>query len=77
MAPNNSSSELRGGRGGDLNYGEHQLNSRGIYDGFDPSGSFDYVGFRVASVPEPSSAMLMIGSGLMFLLRRPSRFFPM
>jgi hypothetical protein len=28
------------------------------------------VGFRVASVPEPSCAMLMIWSGLMLLVRR-------
>jgi hypothetical protein len=74
---NDSSSEVRRIRDGDWDYGELLLNSRGINDGFVPSGSFDNVGFRVASVvPEPSAALLMIGSGLMLLLRRPSRLFP-
>ena len=42
-----------------------------------PAFEGSYAGFRVATVPEPSAAMLLIGSGLMLLLRRPSRLFPM
>ena len=30
----------------------------------------DILGFRAASVPEPSSALLLVGSGMMLLLRR-------
>ena len=35
-----------------------------------PTASVVNVGFRVASVPEPSCVVLMLGSGLMFLARR-------
>jgi hypothetical protein len=36
-------------------------------------GSGNVIGFRVASVPEPSSAVLVLGSGLVLLFRRGSR----
>ncbi len=69
-APNDSPSENRAFRGGYWNdFSEGFLRSSARY-GYDPAVSNDGVGFRVASVPEPSSAMLMLGSGLMFLLRR-------
>ena len=35
-----------------------------------PPGSINLVGFRVASVPEPSCMILMIGSGLILLARK-------
>jgi len=69
---NNSSSENRAFRGGDWNYTETYLRSSLRLNGT-PALSLDYVGFRVASVPEPSSTVLMIGSGLMFLVRRHRR----
>ena len=39
-------------------------------DSDSPSSTFDGLGFRVASVPEPSSTVLIIGPCLMFLARR-------
>ena len=68
-APNDSPSESRAFRGGDWDNAELNLRSstRNINA---PTGSSSYVGFRVASVPEPSCAILMLGSGLVFLSRR-------
>ncbi len=78
-APNDSSSEPRSGRGAAYGLSEFYLRPTSRVPS-DPATIFNsddqFVGFRVASVPEPSSAMVMIGSGLMLLLRRPSRFFP-
>ncbi len=68
-APNDVSSELRGIRGGAWNNPENDLRSS-IRGNNAPSASFTNFGFRVASVPEPSCAGLMIGSGLMLSLRR-------
>jgi len=68
-APNDSSSEDRAGRGGTWNVTAFYM--RPSYRAsLTPSSSLNYVGFRVASVPEPSCAMLMIGSGLMLLFKR-------
>jgi hypothetical protein len=37
----------------------------------EPFDEFDIIGLRVASVvPEPTSALLLLGSGAMLLLRR-------
>ncbi len=56
---------LRGGYWADTG-GTLRSSWRGAF-----SGPVGLSGFRVASVvPEPSSAMLMLGSGLMFSLRR-------
>ena len=66
---NNSLSENRADRGGFWFNAENLLRSS-VRGNDDPTNSFDNVGFRVASVPEPSSTVLMIGSGLMFLARR-------
>jgi hypothetical protein len=67
---NNSSSEFRALRGGLWANTELYLRSSDR-DSFDvPSNSDFYVGFRVASVPEPSCAVLMLGSGLILLARR-------
>ena len=69
---NNSSSELRGVRGGNWNLAESYLRSsrRSTYA---PSYSASFLGFRVASVPEPSAAMLMISAGMLALARRRTR----
>ena len=69
---NNSSSELRRIRGGSWKLTEYAL--RSSYRGNDaPSGSANDLGFRVASVPEPSAAMLMISAGMLALARRRTR----
>jgi hypothetical protein len=66
---NNLPSENRAFRGGSWFDAEIVLRSslRGLGS---PSASNLDIGFRVASVPEPSSTVLMIGSGLVFLARR-------
>ena len=70
---NNSSSEFRGLRGGNwYNDSEYDLRSSNRYNG-SPTYSVDDVGFRVASVPEPSAAMLMISAGMLALARRRTR----
>jgi hypothetical protein len=66
---NNSTSEDRVRRGGVWTDGENLLRSS-IRDITTPVGSESGLGFRVASVPEPSSTVLMIGSGLILLARR-------
>ena len=69
---NNSSSPVRALRGGNWTNPEIYLRSSDR-SGLDPGESTGAVGFRVASVasvPEPSSALLLLGSGWMGLLRR-------
>jgi formylglycine-generating enzyme required for sulfatase activity len=66
---NNSSSESRAIRGGGWSVAELIL--RSSFRGSDaPADSGNFIGFRVASVPEPSCAVLMLGSGLILLARR-------
>ena len=69
---NNSASEDRGIRGGFWLNTEYFLrsSSRNFYP---PSYSYSNLGFRVASVPEPSAAMLMISAGMLALARRRTR----
>ena len=69
---NNSSSENRAVRDGDWDDIEGFLRSS-VRFYFTPSDSYDYVGFRVASVPEPSCTVLMISAGLLALARRRRR----
>jgi formylglycine-generating enzyme len=66
---NNSSTENRPARGGIWGNTEDTLRSSARF-ATPPSFSSNTVGFRVASVPEPSCAVLMMGSGLMLFLRR-------
>ncbi len=70
---NNSSSENRVLRGGYWNDTEGYLRSsyRSLYSS--PTLSNANVGFRVASVPEPSAVVLMIGAGVLALARRRTR----
>jgi formylglycine-generating enzyme len=70
---NNSSSEDREIRGGAWNFPEGYLRSSDRYVSFAPSSSANNVGFRVASVPEPTSTVLMISAGLLALARRRRR----
>lgn len=66
---NNSSSGDRAFRGG--SWGDAEFGLRASLRGSSsPAYSGSDVGFRVASVPEPSCAILMLGSGLVFLARR-------
>ncbi len=69
---NNSSSENRAIRGGNWNNAGLNLRSSIRFD-VSPSSSDGNVGFRVASVPEPSSTVLMISAGLLALARRRRR----
>lgn len=74
VAPNDNPSELRAYRGGgyDNTGGFLRADYRG--NGV-PTTSFGEIGFRVASVPEPSTTGLLIGTGLLWLLRRQGRAF--
>jgi formylglycine-generating enzyme required for sulfatase activity len=66
---NSSSSEDRAIRGGD--WVDTELNLRSSdRDNFDPSLENDGLGFRVASVPEPSTAVLVLMAGGAWLLRK-------
>jgi hypothetical protein len=64
-APNDASSENRTLRGGAfVESGPGMRSSFRLSD--DPAHSLNFIGFRVASVPEPSVAILLLGSGLLF-----------
>jgi hypothetical protein len=70
-APNDSSSGDRAIRGG--NWFNTELNLRSSISNFgNPTLGDNYIGFRVASVPEPSAAMLLLMAGGAWLLRRRS-----
>jgi hypothetical protein len=66
---NNSSSSARGFRGGSWNTGSENLSSlgRGINH---PTNEVGNIGFRVASIPEPSSALLGVSTTAGLMLRR-------
>ncbi len=68
---NSSSTNARVYRGGVWLYGGYYL--RSVYRDFsDPTVEDDYIGFRVASVPEPSTyaLLLMAGAGWLLWKRR-------
>jgi formylglycine-generating enzyme len=69
---NNSSSEARAFRGGFWGETEGDLRSS-LRSGLPITGSISYIGFRVASVPEPTSTVLMCSAGLLALARRRRR----
>ena len=69
---NNSSSENRAIRGGTCYNTENDLRSSNRVIFYAPTYS-DGFGFRVASVPEPTSTVLMISAGLLALARRRRR----
>ena len=69
---NNSSSEAHVLRGGLWFDTESGLRSSDRFL-FSPPNSDNFVGFRVASVPEPSSTVLMCSAGLLALARRRRR----
>jgi formylglycine-generating enzyme len=66
---NNSSDSSRGLRGGSWNGVESNLRASNRNVG-DPAGESFLVGFRVASVPEPTSLFLTMLAGGMMLARR-------
>jgi formylglycine-generating enzyme len=66
---NNVNTENRAIRGGRWSDSENFLRSSGRFD-FGPTSVSDGIGFRVASVPEPSAAMLVLMAGGAWLLRR-------
>ena len=69
---NDSSSKNRAFRGGFWFFSEFGLRSS-IRSSDSPTGSGTNLGFRVASVPEPSCTVLMISAGLLALARRRRR----
>ena len=69
---NNSSSESRPFRGGSWGDAEFDLRSSTRW-GPNPPPYWDYIGFRVASVPEPTSTVLMCSAGLLAIARRRRR----
>ena len=67
---NSSSSELRVIRGGSWSYTEDYLRSSARLN-FAPAGAENVLGFRVASVPEPSTyALLLLGAGTVYIWQR-------
>jgi len=69
---NNVSAEFRALRGGFWNSSESSLRSSARSTS-DPSGELNGTGFRVASVPEPSSALLVLLGGVAWLLKKRRR----
>ena len=63
----------RGGRGGSYNYDVYGLQSS-FRNGYFPYNEIDYVGFRVASVPEPAT-LLLLGLGAVMLRRKKITIF--
>ena len=59
---------LRGLRGGSFSYGSGGLASSGRTYDASPTGEGDCIGFRVASVPEPSSLVMLAGIAVTALL---------
>jgi formylglycine-generating enzyme required for sulfatase activity len=59
----------RGLRGGSFAFDENNLRASFRY-GSDPTIEFNFIGFRVASVPEPTSMLLTMVAGGMMLIRR-------
>jgi hypothetical protein len=67
---NSSSSENRAIRGGSWGSSENNLRSSGRVND-DPAFEFFFIGFRVASVPEPSTyALLLLGAGAVYIWKR-------
>ena len=69
---NNISSENRVSRGGSWGYSEDFLRSSSFRSSLVPSGEFHDVGFRVASVTEPSTyaLLLMTAAGALWMTKR-------
>jgi hypothetical protein len=66
---NNSSVDDRAYRAGDWSDTEEKLRASYRHDSV-PTVSSDVIGFRVASVPEPTTALLLLSSAVLFVLRR-------
>jgi hypothetical protein len=71
-APNDSSSEIRAIRGGAWFLPESSLRSS-VRSTVSPVNGLDGIGFRVASVPEPSTAFMILIPVGVWLLRRSRR----
>ena len=67
---NDGAPGARGRRGGSWGYGDTFMTSSNRVALSSPTGEFEILGFRVASVPEPSAMVLAILSGVAALIRR-------
>jgi formylglycine-generating enzyme len=67
---NNTAVENRELRGGSWDFGSDQLGASGRYFNFAPAAGLDMGGFRVASVPEPSTSLLVVLGLSGLLLKR-------
>ncbi len=74
---NDLASMYRGARGGAYNYADELYLRSSVRQFNRPYDGSNVWGFRVASVPEPSTTVLIIGSGLMLLARRRRASFPL
>ena len=70
---NNTSSEARVVRGGTWSYNSGYLNASNSYNN-NPTSEDDSYGFRVASVPEPSSLSLLALGGAVVALGRRTKY---
>lgn len=70
---NDSESEFRATRGAAWNFDDLYLRSSTRILYLEPSSQLDFVGFRVASIPEPSSAALILSAGTLAVSARRRR----
>jgi formylglycine-generating enzyme required for sulfatase activity len=71
---NNSATNVRTIRGGGWTSPEGQLSSSFRSSNGFPDGERTWVGFRVASVPEPSTYALLLATGVLWWVARKARF---
>ena len=71
---NNSATNVRTIRGGGWTSPESQLSSSFRSSNGFPDGERTFIGFRVASVPEPSTYALLLATGVLWWVARKARF---
>ena len=71
---NNSATNVRTIRGGGWTSPENQLSSSFRSSNGFPDGERTWVGFRVASIPEPSTYALLLATGVLLWVARKARF---
>ena len=71
---NNSATNVRTIRGGGWTSPEGQLSSSFRSSNGFPDGERTFIGFRVASIPEPSTYALLLATGVLWWVARKARF---